>query len=721
MEETIDFHRDLNQEQLQAVETLDGPVLVIAGAGSGKTRTLVYRVAKLIQSGVDPENILLLTFTRKAASTMLERAARLVGNSCNRVTGGTFHGFAYSMLKRYGHLLGYPQNFTVIDRSDVQSILGLLLRELDLASHSNRFPKKNSLATIINRVQNFQGDLAQVLEREYPHLLSEFEGLKLLFDAYERYKKKHALMDYDDLLLNWKRVLEENEQVRRQMGAHFQFIMVDEYQDTNRPQAEIVRYMATGHDNVMVVGDDAQSIYSFRGADFKNILRFPELFPGTRIIKLEKNYRSTQPNLDCTNAIIAQAREKFSKRLVAQRSGGHPPLLYQARDEGDQAFFVANRIEELVKEGVPSSEIAVLFRASFHSFQLEAELQRRNIPFVKRGGLKLLESAHTKDLLSLLRILINPRDRLSWTRVLLLIDRLGPKSADKITASILTEEDPFETLVQYKSRAVWKKSVEELGLFLRGLQESDFNLKEIMVRLKEWYDPFLKAKYFADYPRRKQELEQLVAIADRYDDGVTLLSELAIDPPGQEDVQSRDDCVTLSTIHSAKGLEWQVVFIISLAEGRFPVVMASRCSNELEEERRLFYVAATRAKDLLVFTYPAFINVGNSGMIPAKPSPLLEEIPLSLMKLWNQPNQSSSGRSRRHKIDADIVHEPDMSAAKATRSAADRFQRGARIRHPIFGPGHILERISQEKIRVLFDVGGEKTLHLEYAKLSLIG
>ncbi len=718
--QSVDFARDLNPEQLEAVETVDGPVLVIAGAGSGKTRTLVYRVAMLIHKGIDPGQILLLTFTRKAASTMLQRASRLVGQRCQEVQGGTFHAFCNRMLRRYAPRIGYPNSFTIMDRGDVQDLLRLLARQLGFAGSSRSFPQKGALAAIFSKVANSTGGLGSILENDYPHLLEYAPALERLFSVYDQYKKSHALMDYDDLLSNWRDVLVENEDVRRRIGEQIRYIMVDEYQDTNKLQAEIVRLMAFGHNNVMVVGDDSQSIYSFRGAHFKNILEFPKLFQGTRIIKLERNYRSTQPNLDCTNAIIASARQKFTKRLVACRRGGRLPGLYVARDEMDQARFVCRKLEELLAQGIKPSEVAVLFRAGFHSYALETELNTAGIPFIKRGGKRLVDAAHIKDMLCILRILINPLDRLSCDRVFLLLEKIGPKTAEKIFTNLLSSQDPLELLAHYPSKAKWAVHLKELGAMLKTLAESVSSVDHTLERIEKWYRPYLENLYPDDWPRRRQELIQLRALSSRYPDAVSLLSDLAIDPPERNEATRRDS-ICLSTMHSAKGLEWKVVFIISLAEGRFPAPASNQQADAIEEERRLFYVAATRARDLLFFCYPAFINQSGAGLLPARPCRFLEEIPGNLLEPCRS-HEAMPSRKEQHSQPYRRDTRADIKGNAEYRMTNQHsgFKVGMRVRHPIFGPGKITCVMDAQKIKVMFDVSGEKTLRLDFAELSII-
>jgi len=722
-----DFRQRLNPEQYRAVTHIAGPVLVIAGAGSGKTRTLVYRVARLIMEGIPPESILLLTFTRKAAASMLMRAAEITGPECSQVAGGTFHSFAHRMLRSYAHLAGYSSNFTIMDATDTRDLLQLLAKQMKLAGPGKRFPRKATLAAIISKAENSARSVDEILKRYYPHLLKDREGLSMVHEAYQNYKKAHGLMDYDDLLLRWRDILLENHDVRENMGQRFQFIMVDEYQDTNPAQAEIVRLMATGHDNVMVVGDDSQSIYSFRGATINNILDFPSLFQGATIIKLEKNYRSTQPNLDCTNAIIANARQKFTKHLSAHRTGGTLPVLYQARDENDQAAFVASQIAALVQNGISPNEIAVLFRAGFHSFSLETELNARGIKFEKRGGLRLVDSAHIKDMLSVLRLSMNPLDRLSLNRALLLIEHLGPRTAEKIFAELVKSDSPVEALAQFSSKARWVEKVHELGRVILEIREllQGSHVNKILETAEKWYRPFLQLHYADDYPRRQQDIGQLKAVAAKYASIDEMLADLALDPPetGQAG-KTQKRRVVLSTIHSAKGLEWKAVYIISMAEGRFPSPAALNDADDIEEERRLFYVAATRAKDILFFCYPAFINMAGAGLMPSQLCRFLQEIPSVLLKSWrtNTVNREMESKIVGVKDNSESRAEDSESEldSNKTSKAAHQFKPGTKVRHSTFGRGTVVQTVSKDKIKVLFDVGGIKTLHLKYAPVSII-
>ena len=427
----LDYRNELNPAQHEAATAMEGPLLIIAGAGTGKTRTLVYRVAHLIDQGVDPRSILLLTFTRRAAEEMLRRASLLIDSRCSQVAGGTFHSFANLVLRKSGRHIGLSPSFTIMDRPDSEDVIQLIRTEMGLNLKEKRFPRKQTVAEIFSMTLNKHTPLSDLLELEYPHLVDVNFELAELFRRYIDYKRTKSLVDYDDLLTGLRDLLADHAEVRQRLSDTYRFIMVDEYQDTNHLQAEIVRLLAATHDNVAVVGDDAQSIYSFRGANFRNIMDFPKHFPGARIIKLEENYRSTQPILNLTNEIIQRAKEGYEKRLFTSKSSGARPKLVQAGSEQMQSQFVCQKILELREEGVPLWDIAVLFRSSFHSFDLEVELTRHKIPFVKRGGFQFMETTHVKDLLAHLRVLANPQDTISWNRILLLLEGIGPGAAKK--------------------------------------------------------------------------------------------------------------------------------------------------------------------------------------------------------------------------------------------------------------------------------------------------
>ncbi len=632
----IDYRAELNDAQYEAASAVEGPVLVVAGAGSGKTRTLVYRVARLVELGVAPASILLLTFTRRAAEEMLRRAAALV-DGCDRVSGGTFHSFANTVLRQYARLLGLEPSFTILDRADAEDVVNLLRSRLGFDTKERRFPRKRAIAELFSMVVNRNQSLADLLEQSHPHLL-EFDGdLERLREAYGAYKQSRQLRDYDDLLLDLRRLLAERPETAEQLSRRYRFLMVDEYQDTNLLQAEIVSLLASTHNNVMAVGDDAQSIYSFRGANFRNIMDFPRLFSGTRIIRLEENYRSTQPVLDLANAVINQAAEKYTKNLHTRRGGGVTPLLVQGADEQTQSRFICQRILELREEGLPLSEIAVLFRSSYHSFDLELELQRHDLPFVKRGGFKFIETAHVKDVLAHLRIAANFRDPVSWHRVLLLIDGVGPKSAEQIFEWIQGGE-PAERLEAYPGRAAYLSELRRLGVLYREIAADTTSPGEKMWQVVAHYVPLMRMIHPDDYPKREKDLEHLLTIAGRYRTLEAMLADMALEPPSDSvgDVLAAappdEGFLTLSTIHSAKGLEWRAVFVIWLVDGRFPPYFNVKNEAEVEEERRLLYVACTRAKDFLFLTYPIDVYDRAAGVVLGKPSRFLEDIPERLLE-----------------------------------------------------------------------------------------
>ncbi|MGH7275048.1 MAG: ATP-dependent helicase, partial [Nitrospiria bacterium] len=608
----IDYQRELNEAQYVAATTLEGPLLVIAGAGSGKTRTLIYRVARLIEGGVPPQSILLLTFTRRAAQEMLRRASILMDNRCEQVAGGTFHSVANLILRRHAPTLGLDPSFTILDRTDSEDVINLLRSLLGLNDRARRFPKKQTLAEIFSKTVNKVLSLEEVVLQDFSHFADHLEDLHKLLVTYHQYKDQKALVDYDDLLVKLRDLLADHQAVSRQLSDTYRYIMVDEYQDTNKIQAEIVRLMAVSHNNVMVVGDDSQSIYSFRGAHFRNIMDFPQQFSGARIFTLEENYRSTQPILDLANAVISQAEEKYPKRLFTRKNQGSIPVLIQAEDERAQSRFVCQKVLELREEGVPLHEIAVLFRSSFLSFDLEIELTRHNLPYVKRGGFKFMETAHVKDVLAHLRVVANPRDSVSWNRLLLLIEGIGPRTSQSIIGAVMSSiartGNFLESLKTFGTGSHYSLRLQELYLLLEKLSNTGLAPSELVAWVCHYYLPILKQRY-DDYPKRIKDLEHLQTLADRYKEIGSLLSDLALEPPSESvsDIASpedEDERLILSTIHSAKGLEWHTVFILCALDGRLPSLHSFLSNEELEEERRLIYVAITRAKENLFITYP---------------------------------------------------------------------------------------------------------------------
>lgn len=632
----IDYDALLNPAQLAAATTTEGPVLVIAGAGSGKTRTLVFRVARLVEQGVDPHAILLLTFTRKASAEMLRRAASLLDGRCEQVAGGTFHSFANLTLRRHGGALGLPSSFTILDRGDSEDAIGLMRARLGLDKKDKRFPRKQVIGDLFSAVVNKHRPLDQILNDSYPHFAEHADDLHALHAAYGAYKAERAVLDYDDLLVKLQQLLAEHAEVRDRLAQRHRYLMVDEYQDTNPLQAQIVQLLGAAHGNVMAVGDDAQSIYAFRGADFRNIMQFPDLFPGTRVITLEQNYRSTQPILEVANAVMSEARERYTKVLFTNQPDGSAPLLIAAEHENFQSRFVCQRILELREEGVPLSEIAVLFRSSFHSFDLELELSRADLPFIKRGGFKFIETAHVKDALAHLRVLENPRDAVSWHRLLMLLDGVGPKGADELASRLIGVSDVPAALEAGGGRAQPTELRALAGLF-RRIGEPGRRPDEQLAEVLRYYDPLLKRAHPDDYPKRQRDLEHFVSIAARYRTLEALLTDMALEPPSDSvgDVLATDDdegLLCLSTIHSAKGLEWHTVFVIWLVEGKFPSAYSMNSEDDLEEERRLLYVAVTRAKRNLYLSYPINMYDRGSGMVLAKPSRFLDGVPRNLLK-----------------------------------------------------------------------------------------
>ncbi|MDO9116897.1 MAG: ATP-dependent helicase [Nitrospira sp.] len=626
---SIDYAAALNSQQLAAVTAGEGPSLVIAGAGSGKTRTLVYRVAYLIDSGVDPSNILLLTFTRKSAQEMLQRAGELIGARSERVCGGTFHSVANLMLRRYGRSIGVEPGFTILDRGDAEDLIALVRSQLGLNEKDKRFPRKGTIMEMISKSENTLRSLEEIILDEFGHFADHIEDLSRLKTAYQSAKRQKQLLDYDDLLVMLRQLLLLDETARMTISRQFRYILVDEYQDTNRLQAEVVRKLAATHNNVMVVGDDSQSIYAFRGATFKNIMEFPQLFPGTQIYKLEENYRSTQPILNLANCIIDEAAEKYTKRLFTRKIDGPLPSLVEAAGENTQSRFIAQKILELREEGVPLSEVAVLFRSSFHSFDLEIELSRKGLPFIKRGGVKFIETAHVKDLLAHVRVIANPLDTVSWNRVLMLVEGVGPKKAHDLLAAIVKGGQPFDVLRGVSGRS--GQGLKNLANTLESLSGADDRSPSEQVNhIYEYYLPILKEQY-DDYPKRTRDLDHLHTIAEGYPGVNEFLADLALEPPdgsasGVDGADRDDERMVLSTIHSAKGLEWQAVFVIWIVDGRFPSVYSFVDDEDLEEERRLFYVSVTRAKRHLFLTYPINVYDKSSGMLLSKPSRFLDHV-----------------------------------------------------------------------------------------------
>jgi DNA helicase-2/ATP-dependent DNA helicase PcrA len=635
---SLSYEAALNPSQLEAVFFMHGPLLVIAGAGSGKTRTLTYRVARLVEDGVTPSNILLLTFTRKAAHEMLRRASSLLDDRCAHVSGGTFHSFANSVLRRYAHHLGFDRGFSIMDRADSEGLIGMLRKELGSVSSQRAFPRKQTLATIFSRAVNKDTTVEDIVYDDYPHFVTYLDAVLDLSRQYHRRKSELNLVDYDDLLIYLHRLLAEDIDLRYRIASFYDHIMVDEYQDTNPIQSKIVNLLAAHTNDIMVVGDDSQSIYAFRGADIRNILEFPNHFQGTHIIRLEENYRSTQPILDLANAIIDQARQKYTKVLFSRKSEGQNPSLVRTYDESGQSLFVADKIMQLQRQGVPLNRMAVLFRASFHSFDLEIELARANIQFIKVGGFKFIEAAHIKDLLAHLKVMANPNDRLSWYRLLLLLENIGPQTALQIYEALRHTGGGYKGLaaVPLKGRAA--QNLERLKLFFEQSDPDTMTVGALGEATLKYYAPLLKTKY-DDHPKRQRDLEHLVTIMERYSNLVDFLADMALEPPNTsiDDTFTADNAseqrLTLSTIHSAKGLEWHTVFVIWALDGRFPSIQTLQNQAEIEEELRLMYVAVTRAQENLFITYPSQAYDRSTTMLLTRPSRFIDAIDQDILRL----------------------------------------------------------------------------------------
>ncbi len=631
----IDYEKELNPAQFEAVIQKEGPILVIAGAGSGKTKTLTYRVARLIEDGVKPENILLLTFTKKASDEMLSRASLVLDSRCEKVHGGTFHSFSNMILRKYSSLLELQSNFTILDRSDAEDIISHIRGKV-IEKQEKRFPKKHTILDIYSKAINKDLNTQTIIETEYKQFEHCLDKINQISIEYTAYKRKNSLLDYDDLLLYLKLLLQSNEGVRKKLSNQYKYILVDEYQDTNKIQAEIIELLASEHNNVMAVGDDSQSIYSFRGANFKNILDFPHIFANTKIIKLEQNYRSSQNILALSNKVIDKAKEKYSKTLFSTIENPIKPALISSTDAQTEAEFITQRILELYEEeNVSLNDIAVLARSARMTYSLEIELAKKNIPYKKFGGLKFVETAHVKDIIAHLRVILNPSDIISYNRILLLIDGVGAQTVNKLVP-LLTDKsfNPEKDKVPTKN----SDAVIRLTKLVREAKQDVFNPAKLVQQVLAYYEPILIDKY-DDYTKRQKDLEHFEYLASRYSSLEDFLSDLALEPPDSsvtdvEEGAQKDEFLTISTIHSAKGLEYKAVFIIGAVDGRFPSTYSFNSEEELDEELRLMYVAITRAKTFLYITYPIDMFDYASGMVLSKPSRFLDGIDEEIIERW---------------------------------------------------------------------------------------
>jgi DNA helicase-2/ATP-dependent DNA helicase PcrA len=680
------YRQELNEEQFRAVTAKPSAALVVAGAGSGKTRVITYRVAYLIEQGVAPQRIVLATFTNRAAREMLRRVETLTGSqNVHRVWGGTFHRIANMMLRRHAVSIGYDQNYSILDSEDARDLINLCIDDAAIDTKKKRFPKAEVIQDIFSYATNTDAPIENVLASKYPYFELLAQQIKRVDTVYQIRKRERNLMDYDDLLLNMKRLLVERQEISNMYAEQFQHILVDEYQDTNRLQAELIDLLAVKHRNVMVVGDDAQSIFAWRGAEFSNIYEFPKRYPEAELYKLETNYRSTPEILGLANVSIANNRRQFPKMLRAvKRSNDFKPALVPCSDVEQQSAFVASRILELRDNSTSLEDIAVMYRSHYHSIELQLELARRNIPYRVQSGVRFFEQAHIKDVVSYLRVIVNPRDELAWKRILRMIPGIGRATANRIYESLVdrlstgsntlpsgskdvvsnallgtSDSTPGNapmvvSLLKHQGEVVtpklaasqpWREFTQLLEMLVEE-QNRDRPAKQIELILTRGYEQYLQEN-FENADSRAEDVRGLALYANRYSSTEDFLSELALlsterfkepQPLVGEDVISggeEDELLTLTSVHQAKGLEWKTVFIIWAAEGKFPSPRSLKEIDSEEEERRLWYVALTRAKDELYVCYPLMITDYNRQTVLQKPSRFVTECPPALFEIWN--------------------------------------------------------------------------------------
>ncbi|MCD9189336.1 MAG: ATP-dependent helicase [Pyrinomonadaceae bacterium] len=687
------YREELNAEQFRVVTAKPQASLVVAGAGTGKTRTITYRVAYLIEQGVSPQRILLATFTNRAAREMLKRVENLTGSqNVHRIWGGTFHRIANLILRKHAVSIGYSSNYSILDSEDAKEFINVCIDEAGIDTRAKRFPKAEVIQDIISYANNTDQPIEDVIIKKYPYFEMLSQQIRRVDLLFQERKRERNVMDYDDLLLNWKRLLIEKPEIADVYTEQFQHILVDEYQDTNKLQAEIIDLLAVKHRNVMVVGDDAQSIFAWRGAEFTNIYEFPNRYPEAEVYKLETNYRSTPEILGLANVSIANNRRQFPKILQAvKKSREFKPALIPCSNVEQQSAFIASRILELRDEGVSLEDIAVLYRSHYHSLELQLELTRRNIPYRVQSGVRFFEQAHLKDVISYLRIIVNPRDELAWKRILKMIPSVGNATANRIYESIAYAENPFALLKataeesgsprvskggnepitdlevferpnpalaharasatqihispKLRQKQSWQEFVKLLELLTTDENRNN-PAKQIELILTNGYEQHLQ-ETFENAEARLEDLRQLVLYASKYDSTESFLSELALlsterfkEPTGiaGEDViqgGEEDELLTLTSVHQAKGSEWKAVFMIWTAEGKFPSPRSLKEIDSEEEERRLWYVALTRAKDELYLTYPLMMVDYSRQTVLQKPSRFVMECPPVLFEVWS--------------------------------------------------------------------------------------
>ena len=672
------FRSELNDEQFAVATATPGAALVIAGAGSGKTRAITYRVAYLIEQGIAPARIMLATFTNRAAREMLRRVEALTGGGDNisrRVWGGTFHRIGNLILRRHAASIGFESNYTILDSEDARDLVATCVDEAGVDTRARRFPKAEILLDIISFATNTDRPIGEVIARRYPQFELLSSQIERIDRIYHERKRERNLMDYDDLLLNWKRLLMERPEVANLYAEQFEHILVDEFQDTNKLQSEIVDLLAVRHRNVTVVGDDAQAIFAWRGAEWTNIYEFPKRYPEARTFRLEINYRSTPEILSVANASILSNRKQFPKTLRAARASMNlSPALVPCRDAEQQATFIAARILELRDEGAPLEETAVLYRSHYHSLELQLELTRRGIPYRIRSGVRFFEQAHVKDVISYLRIIANARDELAWKRVLRLVPQVGQATANRIWESIRAADDPLalvrrgeaDQIVVARRGTGWA-SFRELLENLAKDENRNSPARQIEIILASGYEDYLTNNY-ENAEARLEDLRGLARYSARYSSTEEFLAELALlatenfnEPravAGEDVVMGgeEDELLTLTSVHQAKGLEWKVVFIIWAADGKFPSPRSLRDAEGEEEERRLWYVALTRARDQLYITYPLMVSDYTRQTVLQRPSRFITETPPALYDVWQLEEETIAPRA------FDSVPAPDTGA-----------------------------------------------------------
>ena len=653
----IEYEKELNPQQLQAVQAPPGPLLIIAGAGSGKTRTLTYRVAFLIEKGLPPDRLLLLTFTNKAANEMLHRVASLVPINASRIPGGTFHSICNRLLRRHAREAGYQPGFSIFDEEDSKDIIAQSVADEKIDTQKSRFPKPDVLGDIFSLAANTEQPAAQVIREQYEHFEELIGEIERVQERYQIRKKEMNGMDYDDLLSVFLRLLRTNSEIRELYQKIFQYVLVDEYQDTNKIQSDIVDLLVAGHKNVMVVGDDAQSIYSWRGANFRNIMGFPKRYPGVKIIHIEQNYRSTPQVLELANASIARNTEQFKKNLQPVRARGPKPVIVPASNASQQAEFVATQVLELRDQGVDLNQVAVLYRSHYHSMELQMELTRRNISFHITSGIRFFEQAHVKDVAAHLKLTLNPSDELSFKRLLKLMPKVGAVTAAKIWRKVATEprnKELKDLAARMNQHAPWvpkaaQNEWKQFAAILKQLASDEIRKhpsEMIHMVLESWYSGYLKVTY-PNFKHRLEDLAQFASFAAKFKDlehflaELTLMTNLEIEQEAREESLDPSEILRLSTVHQAKGLEFQAVFVIWLADGMFPSSRSLQSKANEEEERRLFYVAVTRAKDHLFLIYPLIrTNAGYYGDALQKPSRFIKELPEHCAERVELPEKS---------------------------------------------------------------------------------